>query len=348
MKAIELYSPHVHSVCYSLHVGAGSLSDPMDLPGVALLTQRVVIEAEAMARRKSAPHGRLCYGGVEAGQAFVLVWGHRSRGEEIAMLVPQFLLNAEFTEEALRREKSRLWDSLPDSVDSWLDTTDLVSRLLLGNGHNWSVCGSRESVERITVADIVQCFNEYWLGSNMVLSVAGAYSRDDLTICAGELANVISASGKRQTPRPSYDVSSESRIALVPVPDERFSLHLLFPGARVLDADTYLLRLLDCIVGGTPDARVPRRLSWDLGLADASWSTVYFLTDRSVLEVAVEGNYERFEHVLRALVRSVESLTFEPPTIAEVQEAQTVLAFDRDYRLDSPQEAALRERDRQP
>jgi len=254
--------------------------------------------------------------------------------------VPKFLAEAEFTEQALMREKSRLWDSLPDTSDGWFDTTDLISRLLLGDDVNWGVHGSREAIERITVADAVACFSSYWLGSDMVLSAAGSYSRDDLSRCVEQLEEVASHT-QGAVPLGVGTPVPRSRTALVPVPDDRFSLHLLFPGARVLEPGSYLLRLLDCIVGGTPDARVPRRLSWDLGLADASYSTVYFVNDRSVLEVYVEGGYERFHDILRALVRSVESLTFEPPSIGEVQEAQTVLTFERDYQLDDPQNAAL-------
>ncbi|HOS92344.1 MAG TPA: insulinase family protein [Armatimonadota bacterium] len=340
MKVIELLSPHVHSVCYSLHVGAGSLTDPPNRPGVASLTQRVVIEAETMARRRSAPHGRMCYGGVDVGQAYVTVWGHRSRGEELARLVPQVLADAEFTEEALLREKSRLWDTLPDTNDGWTDTTDLVNRLLLAPGLNWNVFGSRESVESITVADVATSFNEHWLGSDMVLAVAGAYSREDLEQAVGELSTLVASAGSSNTAPFRGGVEAPRRAAVVPVPDERFSLHLLFPGVSVLHSDAFLIRLLDCIVGGTPDARVPKRLAWDLGLADASYSMVFFVNDQSILTVYVEGIYERFHEILRALVRSVESLTFEPPTKAELQEAQTVLAFERDYQLDDPQTAA--------
>jgi predicted Zn-dependent peptidase len=340
MKVIELYSPHVHSVCYSLHVSAGSLTDPPELPGVAALTQAVVIEAETMARRKSAPHGRLCYGDVDVGQAYVMVWGHRSRGDELAMLLPQILEEAKFTADALRRERSRYWDSLPDANDGWMATTDLVKRLLMHDGLHWNVYGSRDSVERISVADLAATFSEHWLNGDMVLSVAGAYSRDHLRGAVEELSDIAGATPRPSAPSAFGGVSPARRAALVPVPDERFSLNLLFPGARVLHDEAFLLRLLDCIVGGTPDARVRQRLAWDMPLADASYSTVFFLNDVSVLVVCVEGSYDRFPDILRALVRSVESLTFEPPTVAELQEAQTVLAAERDYQLDDPQAAA--------
>lgn len=341
MRVIELYSPYVHSVCYSLHVGAGSQTDGPDRPGVALLTQRVVSAAEAVARRMRAPHGRICDGGVVPGEAFIWVAGHRSREKEITALLPRFLRDPELTEGALAREKSMLWEFLPESPHGMADVSDFIYRLLMKDGLNWSVHGHRQSLESIDETDLRERFAKRWLSVDLVLSVAGAYSRSDVEWAADRLHEAIGGGELETRTAPAPDLlSPRRRIAVVPVDEDHFSLHLLFPGCLISDPESYRLSVLDCIVGDGPDSRVRQRLAWDLGLADVSGSTLWFLGDRIILEVYVEGSYERFRPIVAALVRSVESLLVEPPQLPEVQEAQTVLAFLRDYQLDDPQSAA--------
>jgi predicted Zn-dependent peptidase len=129
-------------------------------------------------------------------------------------------------------------------------------------------------------------------------------------------------------------------MAVVPVPDERFSLHLLFPCCRVGAEEAPLVQILDCIVGDGPDSRVRQRLSWDSGLAESAGSQPWVLGDSIILEVSVEGSSQRLPEILKLFVRSVESLLIEPPEKEEVHEARTVLRFLRDFQLDDPQSAA--------
>ncbi len=340
MRVTELYSPHVHSVCYSLHVGAGSLTDSLNRPGVALLTQRMALEAEMLDFSRRSPAGRICNGGVAPGEAFVLVHGHRLHGSAIASLVPSFLTEARFEAEVLERERAMLWDTIPDVAPATIEVGELINRLLIRPDLNWSVYGGRDGVARISLADIVDRFEECWQDGNLVLSVAGAYERSDLERCVDELRNAL-PQHPAGPPGPMADVLSDQRVmALVPVPDDRFSLHLLFPCCAVGSTEAPLVQILDCIVGDGPDSRVRQRLSWDSGLAESAGSQPWVLGDQIMLEVSVEGAASRMPEILKLFVRSVESLLIEPPEKDEVHEARTVLRFLRDFQLDDPQSAA--------
>ncbi len=340
MRVIELYSPHVHSVCYSIHVGAGSLTDHPSKPGVALLTQRCVVETDSAVRRRGIAHGRYTSGHVTPGEAYIFVSGHRSRGQEIAELVPRFLREAQFTEEALELEKSVLWESLPESYEVPYDVSDLIHRVLLEEGLNFSVTGTRDTLPSITVEDVARRFDMYWVQPDVVLSVAGAYRERDLALAAEGLRQVIEASGNPPPPRLHGGLTRERRTVIVPTVDERFSLHLLFPDTEGGPRTQFMLRVLDCVLGNGPDSRVVKRLSWELGLGDMAGSDLWYLNDVLVLEVYVQGSYARFKKTVGALARSVESLFLEPPEDAEVEEALTILSHLQDYLLDDPQTAA--------
>jgi predicted Zn-dependent peptidase len=340
MRVTELYSPHVHSVCYSLHVAAGSLTDSLNRPGVALLTQRMALEAEMLDFSRRSPAGRICNGGVAPGEAFVLVHGHRLHGSQIASLVPSFLTEARFEAEVLERERAMLWDTIPDSAAGTVEVGELINRLLIRPDLNWSVYGGRDAVSRVALEDIADRFEECWQDGNLVLSVAGAYERSDLERCVEELRNAL-PSQPAGPPGPMADILTDQRVmAVVPVPDERFSLHLLFPCCSVGSAEAPLIQILDCIVGDGPDSRVRQRLSWDSGLAESAGSQPWVLGDSIILEVSVEGAASRLPEILKLFVRSVESLLIEPPEKEEVHEARTVLRFLRDFQLDDPQSAA--------
>lgn len=340
MRVVELYSPHVHSVCYSLHVGAGALTDSLNRPGVSLLTQRMVLEAETLDFSRRSPAGRICNGGVAPGEAFVLAHGHRLHGAQIASLVPTFLTEARFESEVIERERAMLWDTIPDTSAGTVEVGELINRLLVRPDLNWSVYGGRDSASRISLEDVEDRFEEYWLDGNAVLSVAGSYERADLERCIAALGECL-PSGPGVPVGPMPDILTDQRmIAMAPVADERFSLHLLFPCCRVGSRDAALVQILDCIVGDGPDSRVRQRLSWDSGLAEAAGSQPWVLGDMVILEVSVEGSVQRLPEILKMFVRSVESLLIEPPERDEVHEARTVLRFLRDFQLDDPQSAA--------
>lgn len=340
MRVVELHNPHVHSVCYSLHVAAGALTDSLARPGVALLTQRMVLEAETLDFRKRSPAGRICNGGVAPAEAFVFVHGHRSHGPEIASLVPAFLAKARFEPEVLERERAMLWDSVPDTAEASLDVGELINRLLVRPDLNWSVFGGRDSIAEVQLDDVQDRFEECWLDGNLVLSVAGAYDHADLQRCVAALEAVA-------PPRPDIPLgpmpdalSDLRRLAIVPTLEERFSLHLLFPCCKVGAPEAPLVQILDCIVGDGPDSRIRQRLSWDSGLAESAGSQPWVLGDTVILEVSVEGAAERISEIVKVFVRSAESLLLEPPEAQEVREACTVLRLLRDFQLDDPQSAA--------
>ncbi len=340
MRVVEMYSPHVHSVCYSLHVGAGGLTDSLNRPGVALLTQRMVLEAEMLDYSRRSPAGRICNGGVAPAEAFVYVHGHRLHGAAIASLVPSFLSEAGFEPDVLKRERAMLWDSLPGSPSETIDVGELINRLLIRSDLNWSVYGGRDTIEGVQLEDIEDRFEDHWQDGNVVLSVAGAYERADLERCIDALESALPVT-TADPPGPMPDVLGDQRqLAIVPVPDDRFSLHLLFPCCTVGSPEAHIVQILDCIVGDGPDSRVRQRLSWDSGLAESAGSQPWVLGDTIILEVSVEGAANRLPEISKLFVRSVESLLMEPPEVEEVHEARTVLRFLRDFQLDDPQSAA--------
>ncbi|MBP7560538.1 MAG: insulinase family protein [Armatimonadetes bacterium] len=340
MRVIELYNPHVHSVCYSVHVEAGSLTDALSRPGVALLTQRMVLEAETRDFHRRSPAGRICNGAVAPAEAFVYVHGHRSNGTEIADIVPSFLNDPNFDVDVLERERAIIWDNLPDTAEGSLDVGELINRLLIQPDMNWSTFGGRDSISEIGVEDIEDRFEECWLDGNAVLSVAGAYKRSDLERCVEALSRSLRPRSPA-TMGPACDIlSSGRRMAVAPVNDDRFSLHLLFPCCGVDDPEAPLVQILDVIVGDGPDSRVRRRLSWESGLAESAGSQPWVLGDRIILEVSVEGSIERLQDISKVFVRTVESLLMDPPEIDEVHEARQTLRCLRDFQMDEPQSAA--------
>lgn len=340
MRVIELYNPHVHSVCYSVHVPAGSLTDALSRPGVALLTQRMVLEAETRDYHRRSPAGRICNGAVAPAEAFVFVHGHRLNGGEIADVVPRFLGDPNFDVEVLERERAMLWDTLPDTAEATLDVGELINRLLIQPDMNWSTFGGRDSVSDIGVEDVEDRFEECWLDGNAVLSVAGAYKRSDLERCVSGLARFLRPCDASAIGPPRDILTSARRMAMVPVSDDRFSLHLLFPCCGVDDPDAPLIQILDVIIGDGPDSRVRRRLAWESGLAESAGSQPWVLGDRIILEVSVEGSVERLHEISKVFVRTVESLLLDAPEVDEVHEARKTLRCLRDFQLDEPQAAA--------
>jgi predicted Zn-dependent peptidase len=340
MRVIELYNPHVHSVCYSVHVAAGSLTDSLSRPGAALLTQRMVLEAETHDFHRRSPAGRICNGAVAPAEAFVYVHGHRLNGAEIADIVPSFLGEPSFEPEVLERERAMLWDSLPDTAEASLDVGELINRILIQPDLNWSTFGGRDSVGALTVEDVEDRFDECWLDGNVVLSVAGAYKRADLDRCVDSLTRILDRRRPATLGPPTDVLTSGRKMAIAPVSDDRFSLHLLFPCCGVDDPQAPLVQILDVIVGDGPDSRVRRRLSWESGLAESAGSQPWVLGDRIILEVSVEGSVERLAEIIKVFVRTVESLLLDPPEVDEVHEARKTLRCLRDFQLDDPQSAA--------
>lgn len=131
------------------------------------------------------------------------------------------------------------------------------------------VIGTEESVSNISVEDIRHYYKTYFTGGNMIITVVGAISRQELENIAAQIARSL-PNGTRAQPAPPVPSLQEARKIHIPFPSKQAHVKIGQPLIEAGNPDFFALYLGNHILGGSgfgsqlmEEIRVKRGLAYD-------------------------------------------------------------------------------------
>lgn len=264
-------------------VVAGADQNPLELPGLATLTARLLDEgsrhfsAEQLAQRVENTGGFLStFSRREvSGIAFSLVSHHLALGVET---LAELLCRPVFPRHSFLRERERLLNHLRSVGDDPQRTAgQLLNRSIYrGTPLQHPSEGTVHGLRKTTVDDVGAFHRQKYAPQNTLLAVVGHVRSGDVLRLVEEQFGTWNNPRYRRTPLPEIGRLNAPEIQQLHMDKKQIHVAIGHLGVARRHPDFHALQLMDVILGSGPGfiSRIPRRLREDLGLAYTTYSDI--------------------------------------------------------------------------
>jgi predicted Zn-dependent peptidase len=321
--------PHTHSVSISFFVGAGLRYEPLEKAGISHFLEHLLFKGtekrQTMMEISEAIEG---VGGIlngGTGKEFTVYWVKVAR--------PHFHLALDVLTDMLRRpkldpvemEKERqvILEEINESLDSPHQQVNmLIDKVVWPNQIlGLDTAGSKETVSAITREMVFEYFKRQYVPSNIVVSVAGDISHDEVVAA---ISDVFAGdfSGNPAPWHPAKNSQEAPRFQLEKREIKQAHICLAVRGFPVDHPDRFKLDLLNVVLGGGMSSRLFLELRERRGLAYEIHSYTDCLLDSGVLIIYVGTEPQNADTVIEAILEELRWLKNEDVSEQELLRAK--------------------------
>ncbi|MDO5478130.1 MAG: pitrilysin family protein [Clostridia bacterium] len=246
--------------------------------------------------------------------------------EEALEVLSDMVINSRFSESDIELEKGVVLEEIAMYEDS---PEDLVYDLLeehafSGNTLGRSITGTRESVMSITRDDILSHMEAFYAPSNMVLSVAGNFSEDELLYFAekyfGDMKD--SSAVKPEYVKPVFTSGENTTVKEI----EQANLAIGYESFGYDNDLRYPLIILNNAFGSSMSSRLFQRIREEEGLAYSVYSSVASYRDIGLFSIYAGLKAENLEKTEKIIKEETEKLMKSGLSEEEIMRAKKQIA----------------------
>jgi predicted Zn-dependent peptidase len=335
LRVVTAPLPFAQSVSVNVFVGAGSRGEDQRTKGLAHFLEHMVFKGTE--KRPTAIHIAETIegaGGVlnaYTSKELTCFWNHVPFDRlDLAMdVLSDMLANSVLSQEEIERERSVVQQEIRrthDQPGAWC--SELLGQAMFGDQPlGWSTAGTEKTVAELERQDFLSWLDTWYGVANIVISVAGRASHDEVVALsqrlfengrAGEAPAFVPVDGSL----PSRRVNSDSR------PISQANLALGMPALRRDDPDRYILQVLSSLLGRGMSSRLFREVRERRGLAYSVSSSVSRHKDIGVFAVAAGVSPEKLPEAATVILQEFAKVTQDAVPEDELTKA-------RDYTVGS-------------
>lgn len=349
LRVVTTPVPTAQSVSVNVFVGAGSRSEEPRTRGLAHFLEHMVFKGTekrpttiAIAEAIEGAGGIL---NAYTAKELTCYWNHVPFDRlELAMdVLADMLAHSRLDQEEIDRERSVVHQEIRRTRDhpaAWCG--ELLGQALFGDQPlGWATAGTEESVAEIQRQDFLTWMDTWYGAGNIVVSVAGRASPDEVTT----LALSYFGNGRRPAapavapvdgPLPARRVISDSR------PISQANLALAMPALPRSDPDRYVLQVLNSLLGRGMSSRLFKEVRERRGLAYSVSSSVSRHKDTGVFAVAAGVSPDKLEDAIAVILEELAKVTQEAVPEEELVKARDYTVGTFRLSLEMPMALAQR------
>ncbi len=329
LRIVTTPMPVTQAVSVNLFVGVGSRSEPQRINGITHFLEHMVFkgterrpDAFMIAQEIEGAGGTL---NAYTNKEFTCYWNivPFDRFETALDVEADMLLNSKLEQAEIDRERTVVQQELKrnhDNPGSWAGR--LIGTAVYGaQPPGWDVGGSVELVGEMQRPDFVDHIGEWYRPSNIVLSVAGNVTHEEVVRRAEPLFSSMPAGPlPRVTP---YDAGVKGpRIATDSRDIDQCTLYLGLPIFGRNDPDRFALRIMNDVLGAGMSSRLFREVRERRGLAYSVSSGYGFLADAGVFTISAGVNREKLSETITVCMEEANKLADELVPADELRKAK--------------------------
>lgn len=268
--------PEMKSVSFGIFVKMGSALENKENNGISHVIEHMIFKGTEKHNVKELADIMSDLGGnINAYTAKeVTSFYGRVLTEDVAKameLMAEMLFNSTFNEKDIAKEKHVILDEIDLYDDSAEDLCHelLQKKVWKNSSYGFIISGNRSNVKGFTREDIVKEWKNNYIPENIVISVAGGFSADELMECLEGLFGIIEKGGRENIyPTPVYE-----RFFLYKYKDtEQVHLNIAFNNAPANDPVRFPMNIINAALGGNLNARLFQRIREEMGLTYSIYS----------------------------------------------------------------------------
>ena len=328
LRVVSHHMPHLETISLGVWVAAGARHESEHEHGISHLLEHMAFKGtRRRTARQIAEEIEQVGGELNAATSLEMTayYARVLKGDEAIALeiLADILQNSTFSEEELEREREVILQEIASIQDSPDEIAyDLVQDAAYpGQAVGRPIIGTRESVSRLTPADLRTFLRTRYLAPSMVISAAGAIDHNNLVrhaealfggLNGGDSHNGAAAQyvGGRRTSRKVFEQS-----------------HLLigFESPSYRDEEFYAAQVFSGLFGGGMSSRLFQAARENRGLCYAIYSTAWGMADSGMFDIHAATGPEQMGELIDVIGAELFNLASSPPTAAEVSRAKAQL-----------------------
>ncbi len=321
--------PTTQAVSISLFVGAGSRSEPPLLNGITHFLEHMVFkgterrpDAIMIAQEIEGAGGTL---NAYTNKEFTCYWNivPYDRFETALDVATDMLLNSKLEQAEIDRERTVVQQELKrnhDNPGAWAGR--LIGTAVYGDQPpGRDVGGTVDLVEGMQRPDFIQHIEQWYLPSNIVLSVAGNVRHERVVELAEPVFRDLS-DGQLPSVQP-YDPEVSGPEVVVDTREiDQCTMFLGLPIFGRNDPDRFKLRVLNDVLGAGMSSRLFKEVRERRGLAYSVGSGYGYLADAGVFTISAGVDRDKLSQTIRVCIEEAERLCHERVPEDELRKAK--------------------------
>ena len=254
-------------------------------------------------------------------------------GTGIDVLSDMFM-NSTFSEENLEKERNviieeiRMYDDIPEEIIH----DENVKYAVTGVQSN-SVLGTIESLKGITRERFLKYFNEQYIASNLVISVAGKVDVDEIYTLLNKGIGKFRDSNFRRDIDTSFIINGGENL----IKKETNQVHLCFNtrGNGVKDDMKYPGAIISSVLGGNMSSRLFQKIREERGLAYSVYSYGTAFLEGGLFTIYAGTTKESYKEVLEIIKNEFNDIRKNGITESELQKSKNQFLSMLTFSLES-------------
>ncbi|MAF13974.1 MAG: hypothetical protein CMI53_03720 [Parcubacteria group bacterium] len=242
-------------------------------------------------------------------------------------ILSDMLFNSVFDDQELQKEKGVIVEEINMYEDNPLMYVHgLFEEIVYGNHPlGWQISGPRSTVKSITRKQMVDYKNKYYEPANMVMTIAGNFSKAKVNTLTKKYFNAGSKSKSKKSFSKINIKQSAPKIRLINKNTEQVQVGLGFPAYGLDDPKKLPLSLLGIILGGNMSSRLFTVVREKHGLAYYVKADVSSYHDTGTLYIQAGLDRKRIKEAIKLILSELKKIKDIGVTDKELSDAKEFL-----------------------
>lgn len=195
--------------------------------------------------------------------------------------------------------------------------------------------GTEASVNGITVADLQQFYQQYYVANNAVLVIVGDADSKQAKALAEKISNSL-PTGKKAAALPEVEPLESAQELRLPYPSSQTTILMGQPGLTRDDADFFPLYVGNHILGGSGLVSIiSNEIREKRGLSYSAYSFFRPMREAGPYQFGLQTRNDQAEQALQVLKQTLVDFVEQGPTTEQLTAAQKNITGGFALRLDS-------------
>jgi zinc protease len=305
------------TVAFTMWIRPGQLGDPGDLPGLASFTAGMLREGtehrtSAQIAAEVDSLGATLNANSAFGASFTAIAASGLIGDagHIADLLDDVVLHPAFPADELTQYKHREEAALEQRLSNpGFLAQQAMRRVLYGEAPLSVASPTKESIDKVSAADLKKFHDQHYRPGNTLLGVIGDFKTEEMRALLTTHFGAWTGAAEPPLVQPKTAASQPAKITLVDRPAS-VQTYILAASRAIqrTDPDYYALEVMNQILGGGPQSRLFLDLreehSYTYGAYSGFTAEIYpgyWLANAAVRTPVTDGSMERFTYEFKRI-----------------------------------------------
>lgn len=234
-------------------------------------------------------------------------------------IISDMMINSLIDDKALKKEKGVIIEEIDMYDDSPEDLVHEMLQQRVWKDHplGYMISGTKKVVRQVTSNQIRDFMDTYYVGENIIISVAGNFCESQILKLLEEKFGLIKAKSTRpysEAGRPEYNKVFCKRQKDI----EQLHCNIAFDSISYLSEERYVLSVLNSIFGGSINSRLFQKIRENSGLTYSIYSYGSAYRETGLLHIYAAMNPSQTLTVIKKIFQNINDIKKKGVTLEEL------------------------------